>query len=176
MDYTIEDIKSELENNNHAILDINVSPKQQNQNSNLSKQLKLLKLDARSPKESQKDFKGLKLIYTLKNLNNAQTVGNSDTQKFCRSSIKCRICSLNHPENECKETEIKKCSSCGEAHEANSKICKKYQDEVEILKIKVQQQISRNEAVEKFQNFKKTTYSAKTYNNQTEKTENLEKN
>ncbi|GFW92660.1 hypothetical protein TNCV_519761 [Trichonephila clavipes] len=94
-------------------------------------------------------------------------------QKFCRSSIKCRICSLNHCENGCKE--IKKCSSCGERHEANDKDYKKYQEEIEILKIKVQQQISRNEAIEKFQRDKKTSYSAKTYNDQTEKIENLEK-
>ncbi|GFV68879.1 hypothetical protein TNCV_1985431 [Trichonephila clavipes] len=68
----------------------------------------------------------------------------------------------------------KKCSSCGEGHEANDKDCKRYQEEIEILKIKVQQQISRNKAVEKFQREKKT-YSAKTYNDQTEKIENLEK-
>ncbi|GFW17185.1 hypothetical protein TNCV_2763081 [Trichonephila clavipes] len=50
----------------------------------------------------------------------------------------------------------------------------KDKEEIEILKIKVQQQISRNEAVEKFQREKKTSYSAKTYD-QTEKIENLEK-
>ncbi|GFW41755.1 transposon Tf2-9 polyprotein [Trichonephila clavipes] len=66
-------------------------------------------------------------------------------------------------------------TSCGEGHEANDKDCKKYQEEIEILKIKVQQQISRNEAIEKFQRDKKTSYSAKTYNDQTEKIENLEK-
>ncbi|GFU55136.1 hypothetical protein TNCV_426411 [Trichonephila clavipes] len=69
----------------------------------------------------------------------------------------------------------KKCSSCGEGHEANDTDCKRYKEEIEILKIKVQQQISRNEAVEKFQREKKTSYSAKTYNDQTEKIENLEK-
>ncbi|GFW68989.1 probable RNA-directed DNA polymerase from transposon BS [Trichonephila clavipes] len=69
----------------------------------------------------------------------------------------------------------KKCSSCGEGHEANDKDCKRYKEEIEILKIKVQQQISRNEAVEKFQREKKTSYSTKTYNDQTEKIENLEK-
>ncbi|GFX92622.1 hypothetical protein TNCV_4087271 [Trichonephila clavipes] len=69
----------------------------------------------------------------------------------------------------------KKCSSCGEGHEANDKDCKRYKEENEILKNKVQQQISRNEAVEKFQREKKTSYSAKTYNDQTEKIENLEK-
>ncbi|GFU56856.1 transposable element Tcb2 transposase [Trichonephila clavipes] len=86
------------------------------------------------------------------------------------------ICSLNHSENDCKEIKIKikKCCSCGEDHEANDKGCKRYQKEVEILKIKVQQQISRNEAVEKFQR-EKTLYSAKTYNDQTEKIDNLEK-
>ncbi|GFT66077.1 hypothetical protein TNCV_2962471 [Trichonephila clavipes] len=66
-------------------------------------------------------------------------------------------------------------SSCGEEHEANDKDCKRYQEEVEILKIKVQQQISGHEAVEKFQREKKTSYSAKTYNDQTENIENLEK-
>ncbi|GFS48733.1 hypothetical protein TNCV_3444521 [Trichonephila clavipes] len=40
-------------------------------------------------------------------------------------------------------------------HEANDKDCKKYQEEIEILKIKVQQQISGNETVEKFQREKK---------------------
>ncbi|GFV89381.1 retrovirus-related Pol polyprotein from transposon 17.6 [Trichonephila clavipes] len=30
----------------------------------------------------------------------------------------------------------KKCSSCGEGHEANDKDCKRYQEEIEILKIK----------------------------------------
>ncbi|GFX15074.1 hypothetical protein TNCV_4898411 [Trichonephila clavipes] len=94
-------------------------------------------------------------------------------QNFCRSSIKCRICSLNHSENDYKE--IKKCSSCGEEHEANDKGCKRYQEEVEILKIKVQQQISRNEAVEKSKGKKKTSYWAKTYNDQKVKIENLEK-
>ncbi|GFY03523.1 hypothetical protein TNCV_3211601 [Trichonephila clavipes] len=68
----------------------------------------------------------------------------------------------------------KKCSSCGKGHEANDKDCKKYQEEIEILQIKVQQ-ISRNEAVEKFQRKKKTSYSAKTYNDQTEQIENFEK-
>ncbi|GFU44329.1 uncharacterized protein TNCV_3617771 [Trichonephila clavipes] len=62
----------------------------------------------------------------------------------------------------------------GEGHEANDKDCKRYQEEIEILKIKVQQQISRNEAVENSKG-KKTSYSAKTYNDQTEKIENLEK-
>ncbi|GFW92712.1 hypothetical protein TNCV_1735051 [Trichonephila clavipes] len=69
----------------------------------------------------------------------------------------------------------KKFCSCGEGHEANDKDCKRYQEEIEILKIKVQQQISRNEAVEKFQREKNPSYSAKTYNDQTEKIENLEK-
>ncbi|GFW83260.1 probable RNA-directed DNA polymerase from transposon BS [Trichonephila clavipes] len=49
----------------------------------------------------------------------------------------------------------KKCSSCGEGHEANDKDCKRYQEQIEILKNKVQQQISRNEAIEKFQREKK---------------------
>ncbi|GFX84352.1 hypothetical protein TNCV_4134621 [Trichonephila clavipes] len=95
-------------------------------------------------------------------------------QKFCRSSIKCRICSLNHSENDCKE--IKKCSSCEEGHEAKDKDCKKYQEEIEILKIKVQQQKSREtKQLRNSKGKKKTSYSAKTYNDQTEKIENLEK-
>ncbi|GFV87598.1 hypothetical protein TNCV_3282361 [Trichonephila clavipes] len=68
----------------------------------------------------------------------------------------------------------KKCSSCGEGHEANDKDCKRYKEEIEILKIKVQQQISRNEAVEKFQREKKHHTRPK-HNDQTEKIENLEK-
>ncbi|GFV69021.1 hypothetical protein TNCV_1999871 [Trichonephila clavipes] len=103
----------------------------------------------------------------MKNLN-AQTAGNLDAFKNF-VYIKCRICS-NHSENKCKE--IKKNAK---GHEANDKDCKRYQEEIEILKIKVQQQISRNEAVEKFQREKETSYSAKTYNDQTEKIENLEK-
>ncbi|GFT16317.1 hypothetical protein TNCV_3814101 [Trichonephila clavipes] len=73
------------------------------------------------------------------------------------------------------EFETTTCSnSCGEEHETNVKGYKKYKEEVEILKIKVQQEISRNEAVEKFQREKKS-YWAKTYNDQAEKIENLEK-
>ncbi|GFW37720.1 hypothetical protein TNCV_4629251 [Trichonephila clavipes] len=151
--YTIEDKKSELENN-HAILDLQRFTKKTESGFKPIKTIKVAQIGCTIPERVSIGFEMFKTnlyVEKPKQCTNCWKFGHFP--KFCRSSIKC-LCSLNHPENECKETEIKKCSSCGEAHEANSKICKKYQDEVEIFKIKVEQQISRNEAVEKFQNLK----------------------
>ncbi|GFV75586.1 hypothetical protein TNCV_2240351 [Trichonephila clavipes] len=96
---------------------------------------------------------------------------------FQISSIKCLICSLNHSKKDCKEIKAKQNVAlvCGEEHEANDKDCKIYQEEIEILKIKVQQQKSRETNQLRNSKGKKTSYSAKTYNDQTEKIENLEK-
>ncbi|GFW38652.1 uncharacterized protein TNCV_3880191 [Trichonephila clavipes] len=175
-EYTIDDIKSELENYNYAIFDIQRFTKKTESGFKPIKTVKVIQIGCSIPERVPIGFEMIKttLYYEKpRQCTNCWKFGH--LQKFCRSAIKCRICSLNHSVNECKEIQIKKCSSCGEGHEANDTDCKRYKEEIEILKIKVQQQISRNEAVEKFQREKKTSYSAKTYNDQTEKIENLEK-
>ncbi|GFY34923.1 hypothetical protein TNCV_154961 [Trichonephila clavipes] len=174
-EYTIDDIKSELENYNYTIFDIQRFTKKTESGFKPIKTVKVTQIGCSIPERVPIEFEMIKTtLYYEKPRQCTNCWKFGLIQKFCRSSIKCRICSLNHSEKDCKEIKIKKCSSWGEGHEANDKNCERYQEEIEILKIKVEQQISRNEAVEKFQREKKS-YSAKTYNDQTEKIENLEK-
>ncbi|GFT02360.1 uncharacterized protein TNCV_4625041 [Trichonephila clavipes] len=175
-EYTIDDIKSELENYNYAIFDIQRFTKKTESGFKPIKTVKVTQIGCSIPERVPIGFEMIKttLYYEKpRQCTNCWKFGH--LQKFCRSAIKCRICSLNHSVNECKEIQIKNAALVGEGHEANDTDCKRYKEEIEILKIKVQQQISRNEAVENSKGKKKTSYSAKTYNDQTEKIENLEK-
>ncbi|GFX09720.1 hypothetical protein TNCV_653191 [Trichonephila clavipes] len=173
-EYAIDDIKSELENYNYAIFDIQRFTKKTDSGFKPIKTVKFTQIGCSIPERIPIGFEMFKTTLYYENPRNCTNCWKfGHIQKFCRSSIKCRICSLNHSENDCKEIKIK-CSSCGEGHEANDKDCKKYQEEIEILKIKVQQQISRNKAIEKFQRGKNIILG-KTYNDQTEKIENLGK-
>ncbi|GFX11558.1 hypothetical protein TNCV_5141331 [Trichonephila clavipes] len=160
-EYSIDDIKSELENYNYAIFDIQRFTKKTDSGFKPIKTVKVTQIGCSIPERVPIGFEMFKTtLYYEKPRQCTHCWKFGDTFKnFVEAQY--------HSENDCKEIKIKKCSSCGEGHEANDKDCKKYQEEIEILKIKVQQQISRNEAIEKFQRDKKTSYSAKTYNDQT---------
>ena len=70
--------------------------------------------------------------------------------KFCTKSKICRVCANNHEEMEC-EGKIK-CINCGLEHFADDKCCKIYKQEKEIVKIKIDQNISFKEARVIFKN------------------------
>jgi len=68
------------------------------------------------------------------------------TTASCTSAMVCSHCSQKGHKKENCETEEAKCINCQEAHDSKSKDCRKYQKELQICKIKVDQNISFREA------------------------------
>ncbi|GFX02946.1 hypothetical protein TNCV_4439281 [Trichonephila clavipes] len=107
-EYTIDDIKSELENYNYAIFDIQRFTKKTESGFKPIKTVKVTQIGCSIPERVPIGFEMIKttLYYEKpRQCTNCWKFGH--LQKFCRSAIKCRICSLNHSENECKEIKIK---------------------------------------------------------------------
>ncbi|GFW41881.1 hypothetical protein TNCV_5901 [Trichonephila clavipes] len=109
-EYTIDDIKLELENN-YAILEIQRFTKEKKPESEFipTKTITVTEIGFLIPERVPIGFEIFKTNIDFekpKQCTNCWKLGH--IQKFYRSSIKCRICSLSHPKNGCKETEIKK--------------------------------------------------------------------
>ncbi|GFX24841.1 hypothetical protein TNCV_4489321 [Trichonephila clavipes] len=103
-EYTIDDIKSELENYNYTIFDIQRFTKKTESGFKPIKTVKVTQIGCSIPERVPIGFEMIKttLYYEKpRQCTNCWKFGH--IQKFCRSSIKCRICSLNHSENDCKE-------------------------------------------------------------------------
>ncbi|GFW56369.1 hypothetical protein TNCV_2088781 [Trichonephila clavipes] len=103
-EYTIDDIKSELENNNYANFDIQRFTKKTESGFKPIKTIKVTQIGCSIPERVSIGFEMFKTNLYFekpKQCTNCWKFGH--IQKFCRSSIKCRICLLNHSENDCKE-------------------------------------------------------------------------
>ncbi|GFS88873.1 retrovirus-related Pol polyprotein from transposon TNT 1-94 [Trichonephila clavipes] len=79
-EYTIDDIKSELENYNYTIFDIQRFTKKTESGFKLIKTVKVTQIGCSIPERVPIGFE-IKLLSTMKNPGNAQTVGNLDTFK-----------------------------------------------------------------------------------------------
>ncbi|GFV24124.1 hypothetical protein TNCV_3534001 [Trichonephila clavipes] len=107
-EYTIDDIKSELENYNNAIFDIQRFTKKTESGFIPIKTVKVTQIGCSIPERVPIGFEMIKTTpYYEKPRQCTNCWKFGHIQKFCRSAIKCRICTLNHSENECKEIKKK---------------------------------------------------------------------
>ncbi|XP_048244078.1 uncharacterized protein LOC125376183 [Haliotis rufescens] len=77
--------------------------------------------------------------------------------KSCRASAVCYRCGDKHETTDCRNDV--KCSNCGGNHMASSKSCPVWQHELQIMKIKTEQNLSNSEAKKRVVGSTATTFS-----------------
>jgi hypothetical protein len=64
----------------------------------------------------------------------------------CRSKVRCVHCGLEHPPDECSQSEKPTCVNCGGEHSASDSTCPSYKLACDIKKVKVEKRVTYAEA------------------------------